>query len=186
MTNRIPTAQTYVTNRDAVPDAPRTDWLALLESNVPFAVIAERIAIALAESRQLDLSVAWERLTFADFAKTNRDRCESPDGFGHPVDGWTLSDWFTAAAGEFGEAANKAKKLNRYRDGIPGNVETKAELEAGLADELADTVIYLDLLAQAAGIDLGTAVVSKFNRTSEKIGAPHRLLSKKGDTDANE
>lgn len=114
-------------------------------------------------------------LSFARLAQVNRARCEAPDGFGHPIDGWTLSDWFTAAAGEFGEAANKAKKLNRYRDGIPGNTETETELRHGLADELADTVIYLDLLSQRAGIDLGSAVVSKFDRTSMKIKAPHRL-----------
>jgi NTP pyrophosphatase (non-canonical NTP hydrolase) len=91
------------------------------------------------------------------------------------LSGWTLSDWFTAAVGELGEAANKAKKLNRVRDGIPGNAETEEELQAGLADEIADTVIYLDLLAQAAGFDLESAIVSKFDRTSERIGSPERL-----------
>ena len=118
---------------------------------------------------------AGPRLTFDEFAATNRARCESPDGFGHPLDGWTISDWMLAATGEFGEAANKAKKLNRVRDGIPGNTETEAELRAGFADEIADAVIYLDLTAQAAGFTLAEAVTSKFNRTSEKIGAPHRL-----------
>jgi NTP pyrophosphatase (non-canonical NTP hydrolase) len=124
-----------------------------------------------------------KRLTFAGFSATNLARCEAADGFGHPLDGWTLSDWFTAAMGEFGEAANKAKKLNRIRDGIPGNTESEEELRAGLADEVADAVIYLDLLAQAAGFDLASAVVSKFNRTSEKIGAPHRLLAEQEAAD---
>jgi NTP pyrophosphatase (non-canonical NTP hydrolase) len=124
--------------------------------------------------------VAQERpsidvLTFAEFAQVNRERCEAADGFGHPLSGWSVSDWFLAAMGEFGEAANKAKKLNRVRDGIPGNSETPDELRAGLADEIADTVIYLDLLAQSEGFDLGTIVSSKFNRTSEKIGSPARL-----------
>ncbi len=122
-----------------------------------------------------------KRLTFAEFARVNRDRCESPDGFGHPLSGWSVSDWFLAAVGEFGEAANKAKKLNRVRDGIPGNTETPEELRAGLADEIADAVIYLDLLAQSEGFDLGSIVASKFNRTSEKIGAPHRLAQQDGD-----
>ena len=115
-------------------------------------------------------------LSFAEFAATNRERCQSPDGFGHPLDGWSLSDWFLAATGEFGEAANKAKKLNRIRDGILGNTETEDELRAGLADEIADAVIYLDLAAQSQGFDLGSIIASKFNRTSEKIGAPQRLL----------
>jgi NTP pyrophosphatase (non-canonical NTP hydrolase) len=76
----------------------------------------------------------------------------------------------TAVAGEVGEAANIVKKLNRVRDGIPGNKETEAELRAGLADEIADAVIYLDLLAQAAGFDLETIRDAKFDKTSAKIG----------------
>lgn len=105
-----------------------------------------------------------------EFSAENLARCTSPDGFNHPLDSWSLSDWMTATLGELGEAANVTKKLNRYRDGIPGNKETEAELREMLADELADTFIYLDLLAMAAGIDLPSAVRSKFDRTSAKIG----------------
>jgi len=109
-------------------------------------------------------------LTFQDFSAANRDRCEHPDGFNHPLSGWSISDWFTATMGELGEAANVAKKLNRVRDGIPGNDEAPDQLRAQLADEIADTFIYLDLLAQSEGIDLAEAVAAKFNRTSAKIG----------------
>lgn len=105
------------------------------------------------------------------FSQANRLRCESPDGFGKPVGHWSLSDWFTAAMGELGEAANVAKKLNRIRDGIPGNGDvTEYELRQCLADEIADTVIYLDLLAQSEGLLLSTIVANKFDRTSAKIG----------------
>jgi NTP pyrophosphatase (non-canonical NTP hydrolase) len=109
------------------------------------------------------------------FSNRNRIRCEHPSGFNHPLSSWTLSDWTTATLGELGEAANIVKKLNRYRDGIPGNVETEEELRAALADEIADTVIYLDLLAQAAGLDLTTIRDAKFAKTSKKIGyvEPH-------------
>lgn len=41
-----------------------------------------------------------------------------------------------------------------------------------LADELADVVIYLDILAAQLGIDLGEAVMKKWNKTSEKVGVP--------------
>lgn len=109
-------------------------------------------------------------MNLKDFSVFNRRRCEAANGFNHTLDSWSLSDWFTATLGELGEAANIAKKLNRVRDGIPGNTETPEELKAKLADEIADTYIYLDLLAQSAGIDLQDAVVSKFNRTSDKIG----------------
>lgn len=113
-----------------------------------------------------------------DFSVFNRRRCEAANGFNHPVNGWTLSDWITATAGELGEAANVAKKLNRVRDGIPGNAETPEQLRAALADEIADTFIYLDLLAQSQGIDLETAVIDKFNRTSAKIGYRNTMFNR--------
>lgn len=108
------------------------------------------------------------------FSEQNRRRCESPDGFNHKLDSWSLSDWITATTGELGEAANIVKKLNRVRDGIPGNAETPKELRAALADELADVAIYLDLLAQAAGFDLETIREAKFAKTSRRIGYTER------------
>lgn len=76
----------------------------------------------------------------------------------------------TATVGELGEAANVLKKLNRVRDGIAGNKETPERLKQMFADELADAYIYLDLMAQAAGIDLPAEIVSKFERKSAEIG----------------
>lgn len=110
-------------------------------------------------------------MNFNDFSHLNRRRCESPDGFNHALNSWSLSDWITAVTGELGEAANVAKKLNRVRDGIPGNKETEEELRAMLRDEIADTFIYLDLLAQSQGFSLIDAVREKFNKTSDKIGS---------------
>jgi NTP pyrophosphatase (non-canonical NTP hydrolase) len=107
---------------------------------------------------------------FREFSTLNHRRCESPNGFNHALDSWSLSDWMTAVVGELGEAANIAKKLNRVRDGIPGNRETPDELRAALADELADAFIYLDLLVQSQGFDLEEAVLHKFQMTSAKIG----------------
>lgn len=104
------------------------------------------------------------------FSERNKARCESPSGFNHKLDSWSLSDWMTATAGELGEAANVIKKLNRVRDGIPGNAETPEQLRGQLADEIADVAIYLDLMAQAAGLDLETIRDAKFARTSAKIG----------------
>ena len=109
-------------------------------------------------------------LTFAQFSKRNLRRCEAPNGFNQKLASWSLSDWFTAVLGELGEAANNAKKLNRVRDSVPGNTETPDELRQKLADELADTFIYLDLLTQAAGLDIESIVLSKFAKTSAKIG----------------
>jgi len=104
------------------------------------------------------------------FSKRNKKRCEAATGFNHKLNSWSLSDWMTALAGEVGEAANIIKKMNRARDGIPGNKETTVELTQNLAEELADAFIYLDLLTQAAGFDLSDIVEKKFAKTSRKIG----------------
>jgi len=44
-----------------------------------------------------------------------------------------------------------------------------------LADELADVLTYLDLLAAMLNVDLGAAAVSKFNEVSERVGFPDRI-----------
>ncbi|WP_156453779.1 MazG-like family protein [Methylobacterium sp. CCH5-D2] len=74
-------------------------------------------------------------------------------------------------AGETGEACNVIKKLERERHGWRGSRATPDQL----AEELADVVICADLCAVTAGIDLGAAVVAKFNATSEKVGLTTRL-----------
>lgn len=90
---------------------------------------------------------------------------EQPDG-----SDWTLLEWAGAAAGEVGEAANVAKKIRR------GDYADEREGVRAMGDEIADAVIYLDILAARAGLDLGTIVVEKWNRTSEKIGYSGRLF----------
>lgn len=77
---------------------------------------------------------------------------------------WLLSQWSNAVCGELGEAANIIKKIER------GDLSIE-EARPMLADELADVVTYLDILAYRAGIDLGQATVSKFNRVSERVGS---------------
>lgn len=123
-------------------------------------------------------------MDMADFSVYNKHRCESPQGFNHRLSSWSLSDWMTATLGELGEAANVAKKMNRVRDHIPGNAESLEELKAKLEDEVADTLIYLDLLAQSQGFSLQDAVIKKFNKTSEKIGYKNELFNRRscGDT----
>ncbi|NTG85888.1 nucleotide pyrophosphohydrolase [Agrobacterium rhizogenes] len=76
-------------------------------------------------------------------------------------------------AGEVGEACNVIKKLERERRGIAGSRDTKEHL----AEELADVIICVDLIAMAAGIDMDAAVRAKFNATSEKVGLRTRLVA---------
>jgi NTP pyrophosphatase (non-canonical NTP hydrolase) len=87
------------------------------------------------------------------FSDENVARCTAPNGFNHPLDSWTLDDWLVATMGELGEAANVLKKLNRVRDGIPGNSETPDMLVGMLADELADTYMYVDLTCRSLGMN---------------------------------
>lgn len=82
-----------------------------------------------------------------------------------------LSYLGNAAAGEMGEACNVIKKLERERMGLPGS---RASLE-NLADELADVIIYLDLIAMKCDIDLEDCVRVKFNRDSNRHGFPEKL-----------
>ncbi|TCD15161.1 MazG-like family protein [Oricola cellulosilytica] len=125
-------------------------------------------------------------LTFKAFSGLNRLRCEHSKGFNHKLESWTLSDWFTATVGELGEAANVAKKLNRVRDGVVGNRETEAELRAKLAAEIADTFIYLDLLAQRMGLELAEIVPPTFDRKSREIGFPYLLQLTASDEGVSE
>ena len=112
-------------------------------------------------------------MTFQKFSALNMARCR--DGFKQEPGDWSASDCMVATMGELGEAANVLKKLNRERDGINGNTETAAELKTKLAAEIADTFIYLDLMAQALGIDLETAVTRTFDAKSKQIGYPHLI-----------
>lgn len=113
------------------------------------------------------------------FSAANRARCEANDGFNHKLADWSMSDWFLAVIGELGEAANIAKKLNRFRDGISGNKESEQQLREKLRRELADAFIYLDLLCTREGIDLPAAILETFNRKSQEIGYPHLLEGEK-------
>jgi|GEM_PF-1579438 len=115
-------------------------------------------------------------LSFSHLRGMNRLRCYRwhPD---QGVDSWTLNDWATAVAGELGEACNICKKIKRAEDAVVGNkkADSVLKLRANLADEMADTVIYLDLMAAKAGVNLGQAVTSKFNRKSNELGFPEKL-----------
>jgi NTP pyrophosphatase (non-canonical NTP hydrolase) len=110
-------------------------------------------------------------LTFAAFREANLARCIKwhPQG----IESWSPSDWMTAVVGELGELASLLKMRNRERDGLPGNKFSPSDKQ--VADELADVMTYLDLLAAALGVDLGAATVAKFNEVSERVGFPDRI-----------
>jgi NTP pyrophosphatase (non-canonical NTP hydrolase) len=97
-------------------------------------------------------------LTFNELREANRLRTERCF---HPIEEWSPTDWATAVAGEVGEACNKVKKLRRGED-----ISIYA-----IGAELADTVIYIDLLCQRLGLDLGDCITRKFNEKSRQVGS---------------
>ncbi len=89
----------------------------------------------------------------------------------------TLEDLsFTAVelGGETGEALDAVKKFLRWLKKARGGVGPQESHQA-IAEELADVVISAQRVAEAMGIDLGAAVVAKFNVTSEKYGLSVKL-----------
>lgn len=68
--------------------------------------------------------------------------------------------------GEVGEAQNVIKKLERERLDIKGSRDTVEHL----AEELADVIIVIDIIASRYNIDLESSVKAKFNATSIKLG----------------
>jgi NTP pyrophosphatase (non-canonical NTP hydrolase) len=110
-------------------------------------------------------------LTFNEFRRANVARCVKWHHAG--INSWSASDWLTAVTGELGELASLLKMCNRERDGLPGNKFSPTRKM--IADELADVLTYLDLLAASFGIDLGNAAVEKFNEVSERVGFSDRL-----------
>jgi NTP pyrophosphatase (non-canonical NTP hydrolase) len=102
------------------------------------------------------MSYQADKLDFDGLRYVNIKRCEE---LYFPLNDWSPTDWACALSGETGEACNKIKKLRRG-DNIPLK---------DVADELADIIIYVDLLAARLKIDLEEAIISKFNEDTDKI-----------------
>ena len=114
-------------------------------------------------------------LTFNELRRENTARCD--ESF-HPLFSWSPMDWAAAMAGEVGEACNLIKKMRRLVEkeedwGSVALADRKKVRE--VVDELADAVIYADLLAARIGERLDRAIQRKFNEVSGRVGSPRRL-----------
>lgn len=110
-------------------------------------------------------------LTFEAVREANRARLprfknakgelahSEPDG-----SDWTPAQWLQAAIGELGEYANFRKKFER------GDID-ELEFTMNASKELADVILYLDILAFRLGVDLSAAIINKFNIVSQRVGA---------------
>lgn len=71
-------------------------------------------------------------------------------------------------AGEVGEACNVLKKLDRERLGLRG----KRSTPDALADELADAIMCIGLIAMEFNFDLSARIITKFNEISDERTLP--------------
>ena len=113
-----------------------------------------------------------DTMTFGALREANRMRLPLfKNKHGQPAhsepDGsdWSLATWSNAVLGELGELANMIKKIER------GDM-TLDEAREACGKECADIACYLDILAFRLGVDLGQAVVDKFNEISKRVAAP--------------
>jgi NTP pyrophosphatase (non-canonical NTP hydrolase) len=81
---------------------------------------------------------------------------------------WDLPRWGNALAGEVGETCNLIKKIDR------GDFSLDAVRDE-LGSELADIIAYATHLANAADINLETAMRTKFTKVAERRGSVIRL-----------
>ncbi|MEM6342302.1 MAG: hypothetical protein AAF927_00425 [Bacteroidota bacterium] len=97
-------------------------------------------------------------LSLRRLSRANRQRCEEKAS---PLEEWTPTDWAAALAGKTGDACNLIVKMRKGDKVDPNDI----------GRELADLVIYVDLMASRLGLDLEKAVVQKFNETSARQGS---------------
>jgi NTP pyrophosphatase (non-canonical NTP hydrolase) len=121
------------------------------------------------------LKAAFELIT-----ETSVSRCLKWHGE-KGLDDWSVLEWAGAMCGEAGEAANVAKKLIRLYHGMKDNTPVGKEegqlefLREKLGQEIADTFLYLILLAAKEKINLYPVIAETFNKKSKEYGFPERL-----------
>lgn len=103
-------------------------------------------------------------LSFAELRMTNVLRLHET---WHALDDWSENDWLGGVTGELGELAGLIKRLRRGEFVDP----------VLIGREIADVAIYLDLLAARLRIDMGAAIVEKFNAVSDEVNSPHKLFA---------
>jgi NTP pyrophosphatase (non-canonical NTP hydrolase) len=94
--------------------------------------------------------------------RLNEERCPY---FGNKVEEWSETDWGCAIGGESGELQNWLIKRRRG-----DNVDLKE-----VAHEMADIVIYVDMLATKMNIDLEETIKEKWNIVSERRNIPLKM-----------
>jgi hypothetical protein len=116
-----------------------------------------------------------KQLTIRELQTANEARCKAPNGFNHPLDGWSTMEWFGAMFFEFGEGGNDAKKLRRHEQDVRGNKPSDRdpqELKMRAGKEAADAIIYGLLIMSHLGLDAEAMIRGVFNAKSAEIEYP--------------
>lgn len=108
--------------------------------------------------------------------RANVKRCEQ--SFGSCND-WSPADWSNAMAGEAGELLEVLLPLivkTNSTCNLTKKVQRGDEISLDeIGKEIADVVIYADLLTHRLGIDLSDAVRQKFDEVSGRVGSDVRI-----------
>jgi NTP pyrophosphatase (non-canonical NTP hydrolase) len=106
-----------------------------------------------------------DKLTFSRLREANKQRRAEI----HPISKkYSELEWTACLCGEAGELANYVKKRSRIN--YEGDLH-----KSDIKKEIADVLIYLDLIANEYDFDLGECVIEKFNEVSEKYGSNVKL-----------
>jgi len=106
-------------------------------------------------------------LTFTELRRASYHRAVNVFNHDDNLLDWSPAEWSNAMAGEAGETCNLTKKM--LRDGAD-----TIDIE-DLGDEIADVVIYADLLATRMGLRLEDCIRRKFNKVSDKKNSSIKL-----------
>ncbi len=126
------------------------------------------------ENNLTDVIVSTNQVTFNSLRQANLEKLQrlrvhqlKP---GIDLESWTPEHWFQMIMGKCGEHAISQARLKR------GDIDGH-DFKCVAENELADIAIYLDTLCWKLDIDLGQAIVEKFNNESiQIIGSKVRLL----------
>lgn len=149
-----------------------------IDRNCPAALSPEEVLEASDRAKKSRTPDAYFALTFDDWMTPNRAR--SVEWHLANSEAWSGADWSNAMVGEAGEAANVVKKLRRLETGTKIQNDRDSEkvyedLVEDLGRELADTMMYIDLVACHYKIHLPRALVEKFNEVSDKYGFEQKI-----------
>lgn len=118
------------------------------------------------ERIEFNMPKVVQSLRFSELRRASYKRAIEAFGHAEGLADWSPAEWTNAVAGEVGELCNLTKKLGR------GDANVKLE---DIGKEIADVVIYADLVATRMGLKLEDLVRQKFNEVSDRRGSDIKL-----------